>query len=96
MTLAFDTLAYAEKLQAAGFTEEQARAQVEALAAIVADNLATKRDLKELETNLTRDIKEGDAALRREIEAMGYKLTIRMGGMLVVAVGVLAAIQKLL
>lgn len=83
MTLAFDTLAYAEKLEAAGFTQEQTRAQIETLAAIVADNLATKRDLKELET-----------ALRRDIEAMAYKLTIRLGGMLVVAVGGLAAMIK--
>ena len=92
MTLAFDTLAYARKLQAAGFTEEQARAQVEALAAIVSDNLATKRDLKELETALRREIE----LVRREIEAMAYKLTIRLGGMLVVGVAVLAALMKLL
>ena len=103
MALAIDTLAYADKLQAAGFTEAQARAQVEALAEIVSENIATKadiallqRDMKELETNLARDIKEVEAALRSEIEAMGNKLTIRLGGTAVVGIAVLATIIKLL
>lgn len=125
MTLAFDTLTYASKLQAAGFTEEQARAQAEALAGIVADTLATKadiaalqrdvkeletalkrdvkeletvlkRDIKELETALKRDLKELETALRREIAAVSDKLTIRLGGMLVVGIAVLAALLKLL
>ena len=121
MALAIDTLAYANKLQAAGFTEEQARVQVETLAEIVSENIATKadiallqrdmkefetalkadialirRDMKELETSLKRDIKEVEAALRSEIEAMGNKVTIRLGGTMVVGIAVLAAIIKLL
>jgi hypothetical protein len=41
----FDTLEYASRLKRAGFTEQQAEAQMRALAAIVNDNLATKQDL---------------------------------------------------
>ena len=92
MTLAFDTLAYARKLQEAGFTEAQASAQAEALSAVVADNLATKTDIAELR----RDIKELETALRREIAAMSDKLTIRLGGRLVVGIAGLAAITKFL
>jgi len=58
--MAFDTLAYAKKLKASGFTEEQAEIQAKALAEIVEERLATKqdilllsRDIKELEERLT-------------------------------------------
>ncbi len=48
-TLAFDSLAEAKKLREAGFSEEQAEAQVMLITHLVDDQLATKRDLKELE-----------------------------------------------
>jgi len=48
----FDTLAYAKKLKSAGFTEEQAEVQAEALADLIDEQLATKRDLKEMELRL--------------------------------------------
>ncbi len=48
----FDTLTYANKLKAAGFTEQQAKAQVEVLVAIVNEDLATKKDLELLRKDL--------------------------------------------
>ncbi|MBF0108116.1 MAG: DUF1640 domain-containing protein [Magnetococcales bacterium] len=53
-TTTFDTLEFAEKLKAAGFTDEQARAQARALSkAMESKGLATKVDLKDLEYRLT-------------------------------------------
>lgn len=52
IVIALDTLAYARRLRQAGFTEEQAEAQAEALAAVMVDSLATKVDLHELELRL--------------------------------------------
>jgi len=54
--IAFDTLAYAKKLKAVGFTEEQAEVQAEALAEMVNETLTTKRDFKELEMRLKHDL----------------------------------------
>lgn len=51
-TTTFDTLMYAKKLQQAGFTQQQAEIQAEALKEIIDNNLATKQDLKDLEKNL--------------------------------------------
>jgi hypothetical protein len=51
--VAFDTLVYARRLKRAGFTDEQAEAQAEALAAVVTETLATKQDLRELRHRLT-------------------------------------------
>lgn len=50
--IAFDTLSYANKLINAGFTKEQAEVQAEAIAELINDNIATKRDLQELEYKL--------------------------------------------
>ncbi len=55
-SILFDTLAYAKKLKAVGFTEEQAEVQAEELASVIDENLATKRDLKELELRLKHDL----------------------------------------
>ena len=118
--LFFDTLAYAKKLKNAGFTEEQAEVQSEALAGVLENNMATKRDIADLEQATKRnfevfqqaskrdilsieqqilgvkqqglDIKQ---SLEQQIETLGYKLTIRLGGMLVVTVGVISALQLL-
>jgi len=45
-------LAYAKKLKQAGVPEEQAEIHAEALAEIIDEQLATKKDLKELEYRL--------------------------------------------
>lgn len=47
--ITFDTLAYVKKLKAAGVPEVQAEALIE----IIDEQLATKRDLKEMEMRLT-------------------------------------------
>lgn len=52
MALTFDTLAYANKLKAVGFSEKQAEVQAEAMAELIVDHLATKQDLKELELRM--------------------------------------------
>jgi hypothetical protein len=78
ITAIFDTLAYAKKLKAAGFTEDQAEIQTQALAEIIEERLATKQDLKELELRLKHD------------------LTLRLGGMLVAGIAIVATLVKLL
>jgi len=84
-TTTFDSLSYAKKLEAAGFTREQAEVQTEALREVIEDKLATKHDLKELETRLDGKI--------RELE---YRLTIRLGAMMAASIAIVAALVKLL
>ncbi len=59
-----------------------------------------KRDMKELEANLTRDIKELEMRLTRDMKELELRLkhdlTVRLGSMMVVAIGVVAALVKLL
>lgn len=83
--IAFDTLAYASKLKQAGVPDRQAEVQAEAMAELVEERLATKRDLSELEERLANRMNE-----------LEYRLTVRLGSMLVVSVSILAALVKLL
>ena len=102
-TITFDTLAYARKLKSAGFTEEQAEIQAEALVEIVDERLATKqdilelkRDIKELETTLKRDMKELETTFKRDIKELEMRLTIRLGTMMAISIAVVATLVKLL
>jgi len=138
--IAFDTLKFAKRLKEGGFTDQQAEALAQAEAEFIEQNLATKRDVKELEVGLTRDIKELEAALRRDlkelevalkrdieelragvkrdieelragvkrdieelradlkrdVKELEYRMTIKLGAMLAVAVGAMATLVKLL
>jgi predicted phage-related endonuclease len=80
---------------------------IEARLATKADIFGLTRDIKEVEAKLTRDIKEVEAKLTRDIEALRadvqrdlkdleYRLTIRLGGMMALAIGVVATLVKVL
>jgi len=65
--VAFDTLKFVEKLEAGGFTHAQAKAAAEAFADATGQELATKRDLKDVETRLEAKIETSAAFLKVEI-----------------------------
>ena len=103
---AIDTLQVSKDLQAASFTETQA----EALAKLLRERqeadlaqLATKGDLEQLRTAMKGDLEQLRAAtkadisdLRSELVMLEKRLTIKLGGMLALAVGVTTALVKLL
>jgi predicted phage-related endonuclease len=110
-TLAFDTHAFVKELTQAGMPEAQAEVLARSQATLIDEKLATKQDLKELEAHLTRDLKELEARLTRDLKELEdrrtrdmrelelrlkHDLTLRLGSMMVVAIGVVAALVKLL
>lgn len=54
--VAFDTLKFAEKLEAGGLTHAQAKAAAEAFAEATSPELASKSDLRELELRMTVEL----------------------------------------
>ena len=88
-TIVFDTRAFVKELAEAGMPEKQAEVLARSQATLINETLATKQDLKELEARLRRDMKELELRLKHD-------LTIRLGSMMVVAIGVVAALVKLL
>lgn len=101
----FDTLQYANRLKAAGVPEKQAEVQVEMMAEIIEDGLATKNDLEVVRSDLKKDIKELDLkielvrkdiiSMSKDITNMGYKTIIATGGMISVGVAILGFLIKL-
>jgi len=82
----FDTLKFVKTLEAAGVSAPQA----EAFATAVRDStdsidLVTKADLREVKAELKADM--------RELE---LRMTIKLGTMMVAAIGIVAALVKLL
>jgi hypothetical protein len=84
MTMPFDTLRLARRLEAAGFAPQQAGDMAEAIGEAIAQ-LATKADLDTLRNEL-----------REDIEILKRDMTIRLGSMMIVAVGVILAGFKLI
>jgi len=90
-TLAFDTYAYIRKLKESGITEEQARAQVEALSLALEQfqselhlsESATKQDVRESELKLELKIAETKAELVRWIVGAGFLQTALIAGLLI-------------
>jgi hypothetical protein len=98
----FDTLRMAQRREAAGFSGPQAAGAAEALAeALVGADLATKSDLATLRGDMKNDnellrnevkaenitTRHEMALLRRDMEVMRRDITIKLGGMIVVGVG---------
>jgi hypothetical protein len=72
--VAIDTLRYAKRLRAAGFTEAQAEVQAEALAEAVHDSFLTKDDLASAVEKLNSEIRDVQSGLRKEIQDMQIEL----------------------
>ncbi|TMJ57334.1 MAG: DUF1640 domain-containing protein [Alphaproteobacteria bacterium] len=95
MAVPFDTLKLARRLEAAGFAPQQAGDMAEAIAEALAQ-LATKADLAALGAATKADIAALRAELKSDIEILKRDMTIRLGSMMVVAVGVILAGFKLI
>lgn len=91
VAIPFDTLKFAEKLEAGGFTAQQARTAAEAFADATSQELATKADIVRLEASTKAEI----AILRSDIEKIELRLTVKLGVMLAAAVAVIGVLLKL-
>jgi hypothetical protein len=84
----FDTLRLARRLEGSGFPPQQAGNMAEAIAEAIS-GLATKADLQ-------AEIGSLRAELKADIEILKRDMTIRLGSMMVIAVGVILAGFKLI
>jgi 2-phospho-L-lactate guanylyltransferase (CobY/MobA/RfbA family) len=91
MATPFDTLKLARRLEAAGFPPQQAGDMAEAIAEAVSQ-LATKADIAILKA----DLAALQARIDAKLEILKRDMTIRLGSMMVVAVGVILAGFKLI
>jgi hypothetical protein len=94
--MTFDTLSYARRLKASGFTEEQAETLADATREIVLQdfgaNFAKKADLLALEDRLNVRL----VALGAKLDAVGLRIMVRVGVTLVAVATIMTAIIGLL
>ena len=88
----FDTLSYAKELIAAGMPQQQAEVISLSQRTLIENELATKADI----AGLQRDMKRMDVDLRRTIKELETSLTQRLGSIVVIALGAMTALTKLL
>ena len=74
----FDTLKFVEKLEAGGFSHQQAKAAAEAFAEATGQELATKADIARLETGM---------------QLLEQRLVIKLGAM-VIALGAFLSVIR--
>jgi hypothetical protein len=85
-SVTFDTLQFVQTLTESGFDQKQAEGVAKAFRnAQEESETATKRDLKELEL-----------VLKSEMQAMEYRMTIKLGAMLGGSIALMAGILKLM
>ena len=92
VAITFDTLKYANRLKAAGAESRIAEAEAEALAEVFELNLkevATRDDLKQMEERLNEKM---DARFLQ----LEQRMIIKLGGLMVVAIGAVATLVKIL
>jgi hypothetical protein len=99
----FNALRYTEELEKAGFSRDQAEVSMKVLIDVMNENFATKSDMKELELKLDSSVvrleSKIDSTVQKfesAIREMEYKITIKLGAMLTLAIGVTATIVKLI
>jgi hypothetical protein len=89
--MTFDTLTFARRLKAADFSEAQAEALADANRDLVVHELATKSDIAAVRGDMTAM----EQRLQAGLEALGLRLTIRLGVMIGAAIAILGAILRL-
>ena len=98
--IAFDTYKLIAKLRSRGFSEEQAIGINEAIQEIDLSTVASKADIQEVrnelsdvKTELKNDIQQVKTELKAEMRETEYRLIIRVGSIMFIGFGFLAAIK---
>jgi len=109
--VAFNTYEFIKSLTDAGIEEEQAAAiSAGILRAHEVADLATKADLRELQAQtkadfnklqanfneLRAEFREFQTQTKADLRELELRMTVKLGSMLIIAVGVLGAMMKLL
>jgi hypothetical protein len=85
-----DTLRYARKLEKVGISRDQAEFHIRILSEIMENNLATQQELKDLRHELMLLRKE----VRQHSAVLEQRLTVKLGTMVSLAVGLAFTLAK--
>ena len=95
MVYTFDSLGYARRLRDRGVPQEQAEAHAEAARDFIMTELVTKSDLQVALQAAIAPLERRMDNLEMKIDTQTLRLTVRLGAMQVVLIGVRATLLKL-
>lgn len=87
----FNALKYTKKLEEVGFTREQAEAHILIMIETIESNLATKQDIEDLRSEMISIKTELD----NKIMQSEYRLTIKLGTIVSIAIGIAVTLAKI-
>lgn len=87
-----NALKYVRILEGAGISREQAEAHVQIISEITEGDLATKQDIKNLETKLETSVER----LEHKMLQSEYRTTIKLGSIVTIVIAAATAVIKLL
>ncbi len=106
----FDSLTYANRLKAAGMDGGLAKVQASALTEVIQDHfnsLSTKQEVQQLSLDLRKDMQLQGQELRKDMQLLRLevqkdmqlleqRMVIKLGSLMVLAIGVVATVVKLI
>jgi len=94
--ITFDTLKFVQRLEEAGVDRQQASAFAAAVqGSHETAELATKADLREMEVRMDAKMKVLHSELRGDMKALELRMTIKLGSLLAIGIGLILAVLKL-
>ena len=91
--ITFDTHKFVRRLQSAGFQANQAEAMADAFREAQQEgDFATRSDID----GLKREIERLEIRMENGFETLEQRMTIKLGGLMVVAVGAVATLMKMI
>jgi hypothetical protein len=100
MAVAFDSLGFAQRLEASGVPPQQAAGHAAAARDFIMAEQVTKADIALLATktdlaDVKLDLELKLADVKATVERLTLQMTVRLGGLMVLGIAALAAIIKL-
>ena len=106
----FDSLTYANRLKAAGMDGGLAEVQASVLTEVIQDHfhsLSTKQEVQQLSLDLRKEIQLQGQELRKDMQLLRLevqkdmqlleqRMVIKLGSLMVLAIGVVATVVKLI
>jgi len=91
----FDSLGFAQELKKVNVPPDQAEVLASLIRDHVVGNTVRKEDLLNTESRLDERVDRVEERIKSELSQLEQRMTIKLGSMLVIAVGVIVAAQKL-
>ena len=98
-TTNFDSLSYANRLKAAGMESGLAEVQASAMTEVIhghSQNLSTKQEVQQLGQDLHKDMLSLRLELQKDMQLLEQRMVIKLGSLMVLAIGVVATLVKVL